>query len=175
MLKLKHIESATVALLLLFAAVHTLAQYEDGQPGDFGESLAYSAVNLNAAHGGDDDAQDEQQRLESLLHWSISNSDPQALRDAAVEATKREAVQDLLEQRKRVRELLDYMNAQPTETDMLKEAIGLVSDLSKSDAVRLHALKAMQVGYIAPLPSSPALTYIDCRINGYCQVLASAT
>lgn len=129
--------------VLLLAGQQALAQYGDAEgAGDFGEALA---VDLNSVHEHGEGAEDEQQRLESLLHWSISNSNPQALHEAAVEATKREAVKDMLEQRKRVRELLDYMNQQPTETDLLKEAIGLVGNASQADSVRLHALRAMQV------------------------------
>lgn len=113
-------------------------QHEDDD--DFGAKLIDSLASAHGSEGGS-----EEERLESLLHWSISHSDPLKLAEAAGEADKRASVADLLAQRARVKELLDYVNAQPTETDLLKDAIAMLVNQTTPEVGQLHALKAMQV------------------------------
>ena len=137
------IVALVVALLLGHAPAACRAQQQvEGalDENDFGAALIDS---LAAAHG--DGGETEEERLESLLHWSISHSDPRKLAAAAGEAEKRQTVADLIAQRAKVKELLDYMNAQPTETDLLKETIAMLVNDSTPEVGRLHALKGMQV------------------------------
>ncbi|KAG2450497.1 hypothetical protein HYH02_004998 [Chlamydomonas schloesseri] len=54
-------------------------------------------------------------------------------------------VKDLKEQRRRVKELLDHVRSQPTEADMMREGIDILTRPGASDTELLAALQALQV------------------------------
>ncbi|PNH00162.1 Ribosomal RNA-processing protein 8, partial [Tetrabaena socialis] len=129
----------TARRLILLALVGVLCVAK----ADFGEAIVGEAVDLNAAQDAVDG--EEARSMESLLHWAIANSDPDKLAAQAEAHVRQEVVRDLKEQRQRVKELLDHVRAQPTETDMLKEGIAILRRPGASDAELLAALQALQV------------------------------
>ncbi|KAG2493284.1 hypothetical protein HYH03_008420 [Edaphochlamys debaryana] len=108
---------------------------------DFGANIV-GDVGIEP-HGEFDE--NDPQSMESLLHWAISNSNPEKLSAQAEEAAPLQMVKDLKEQRRRVKELLDHVSAQPTEVDMMKEGIDILRRDGASDTELLAALQALQV------------------------------
>ncbi|GFR47185.1 hypothetical protein Agub_g8777, partial [Astrephomene gubernaculifera] len=110
---------------------------------DFGQAIVNEAVDLFAANSGEDER--DPRSMEDLLHWAIANSDPGKLAAQAEEAQRIQMVKDLKEQRRRVKELLDHVRSQPTETDMLKEGIAILRRPAASETELLAALQTLQV------------------------------
>eukprot|EP00873_Tetraselmis_striata_P006122 jgi/Tetstr1/426386/TSEL_016698.t1 len=85
-----------------------------------------------------DDIGDEgeaEEGIESLLHWAISNSDPESLRKQALAASGGEAqklnltdLKELADRRQKVREAIEAFASEPTEAELIKEAIALIEN-----------------------------------------------
>eukprot|EP00193_Tetraselmis_chui_P005625 CAMPEP_0177759766 /NCGR_PEP_ID=MMETSP0491_2-20121128/4903_1 /TAXON_ID=63592 /ORGANISM="Tetraselmis chuii, Strain PLY429" /LENGTH=318 /DNA_ID=CAMNT_0019275609 /DNA_START=86 /DNA_END=1038 /DNA_ORIENTATION=- len=78
--------------------------------------------------------------LESLLHWAISNSDPgvlqqQALAASGKEGTKKsvEELRELAKRRAKVREAIEAFAEEPTETELIEEAVAILNSYLSSD------------------------------------------
>lgn len=79
---------------------------------------------------------------EHLLHWAISHSDPEALRQAA-SAQREGLLADILEQRQRVQELKDIMEQLPSETELMKDALTVIGDPSISEDEKLRVVSLL--------------------------------
>ncbi|KAI8467908.1 MAG: hypothetical protein J3K34DRAFT_24864 [Monoraphidium minutum] len=87
-----------------------------------------------------------EEQLESLLHWAIEHSDPAVLAERAgrQEKSEEEVVQEFLERKKRVKELYDAVNAQPTEADLMTQAIAAVKAEGAAPDALVAALQDLQ-------------------------------
>ncbi|GIL44565.1 hypothetical protein Vafri_2090, partial [Volvox africanus] len=130
--------------ILLFLGVLIGCLFVTLARADFGQAIVGEAIDLFSSQLGDDGS-DDPRSMEDLLHWAISHSDPEKLASQAEEAQKIQMVRDLKEQRRRVKELLDQVRSQPTETDMMKEGIAILQRPGASDTEVLAALQALQV------------------------------
>jgi len=78
--------------------------------------------------------------MESLLHWAITNSDPEKLRKQALTASagdnKRMTVEELKElaaSQARIREAIDAFSEEPTENELMQEAIDIIKSFVEGD------------------------------------------
>lgn len=132
---------------------------------DFGSQIVTEAVDLSAAQELADGAGAED--LEGLLHWAISHSDTEELRKRAESVMQEEAVNTFLERQKRVKELVDYMNSQATETDLVREALSIISAVNSTEREKLYALEDLQT-LVEPIDNAN-----DLRNLGAIEVITS--
>ncbi|DBB09552.1 TPA: hypothetical protein ACH3X3_008110 [Trebouxia sp. C0006] len=106
---------------------------------DTAVSQTYDNVHLTEAARK---AQDGDSNLEDLLHWAIENSDPDQLKQQA-EHVAADSVH-LSERQREVQQLIKEMQSAPTETDLMKDTIAILTNSSAPAEEVLLALEALQ-------------------------------
>ncbi|GMH38476.1 hypothetical protein BSKO_06360 [Bryopsis sp. KO-2023] len=104
---------------------------------------------------------DSEQSLQGLLNWAIENSDPEVLRQQAESFERGEMSQEELDMsRMDVKELMDMMASQPSETDLLKEALAYLKDGGLTEEEHSSVLLAIQV-LVEPIDNANDLKALD--------------
>ncbi|KAL3148863.1 hypothetical protein ABBQ32_001736 [Trebouxia sp. C0010 RCD-2024] len=102
-------------------------------------SQTYESVHLSEAARKSKDGKGS---LEDVLHWAIENSDPEQLKQQA-ETVGREDV-GLTARQQEVQQLIRDMQAAPTEIDLIKDTIDVLTNSSAPPEEMLMALEALQ-------------------------------
>ncbi|KAA6425480.1 MAG: hypothetical protein FRX49_04378 [Trebouxia sp. A1-2] len=84
-------------------------------------------------------ARDGDSKLEDLLHWAIENSDPDQLKQQAENVAT-----DSIYLNDRQRELIKEMQSAPTEIDLMKDTIAILTNSTTPAEEVLLALEALQ-------------------------------
>ncbi|GAB4817589.1 hypothetical protein N2152v2_004635 [Parachlorella kessleri] len=91
--------------------------------------------------------------MEDLLRWAIVNSDGKELEQQAVEARRPAPGGDFLERQQQLATLLQAVKEQPTEAELIVEALTIVRNASEPAVVRGNALKALRI-LVEPLDNA---------------------
>ncbi|PRW58654.1 hsp70 nucleotide exchange factor FES1 isoform X1 [Chlorella sorokiniana] len=83
---------------------------------------------------------------QDLLKWALSHSDPEALRAAAAAARKAADAgsSEFAEKQQRVQALLDAMKGEPTEAELMQEAVAILHNASSTRQQQGNALEALR-------------------------------
>jgi len=116
--------------------------------GRVNEPVPNEAVDLQAAQEAalGQEQKNEAKNMESLLHWAIEHSDPKVLAEQAAQVKEDEAITDMLDKkRKRVKELVDIMNSQPSEAQLMRDALRQLTAPDSGLDDKVKALQALQI------------------------------
>ncbi|KAK9832603.1 hypothetical protein WJX81_002885 [Elliptochloris bilobata] len=121
----------------MYSAVLQLNQVQ-AAPNASAKHGSYEAADLSVAK----DALAEGQELQDLLHWAITHSDAEALRQSA---EKGESLEEALARRHNVQQLIDHLKQEPTEVELLKAAIAELRNQTATPEDTTAALEAVQL------------------------------
>lgn len=79
--------------------------------------------------------------MDSMLHWAIQNSDPDALRDAA--SSVRNGTEEA-QRRSELREVMDALRKAPTEAQIMSAHLEAISTANQTEGHLIHSLQQLK-------------------------------
>ncbi|KAL1550550.1 hsp70 nucleotide exchange factor FES1 [Salvia divinorum] len=143
--------SSTAAAMLVFMAAAVAGAERENKTSSLGALWSSAREEGDDLGGPPTTVQEEEERhldggfstLEGMLQWSIGHSDPEKLKEAALDI-ERLSSQDLKQRQVEIKELMDKLKT-PSDAELMKIAINDLNNLSISLDDRHRALQELLI------------------------------